>query len=91
MSAQHQVRLYRDGGEQAVHIPREFELPGEKAVMRREGNRLVIESHASEEEQIAASRARNAALLAMLATLQPLGAEDDFPEITDGPSRPVNL
>ena len=38
------VRLFRNGANQAVRIPKEFELPGKEAIMRREGNRLVIEA-----------------------------------------------
>ena len=41
-SARH-VRLFRNGANQAVRIPKEFELPGKEAIMRREGNRLIIE------------------------------------------------
>ena len=39
-----QVRLFRNGANQAVRIPKEFELPGKEAVIHREGNRLVIEA-----------------------------------------------
>lgn len=38
------VKLFRNGRSQAVRIPREFELPGKDAVMRKEGSRLVIEA-----------------------------------------------
>lgn len=38
------VSLFRNGQNQAVRIPQDFELPGTKAVMRREGDRLVIEA-----------------------------------------------
>lgn len=38
------VRLFRNGANQAVRIPKEFELPGKEAVMHREGDRLIIES-----------------------------------------------
>ncbi|MEY3125751.1 MAG: hypothetical protein RLZZ573_2271 [Pseudomonadota bacterium] len=37
------VRLFRNGANQAVRIPKEFELPGKEVLMHREGNRLVIE------------------------------------------------
>ncbi len=37
------VRLFRNGANQAVRIPKEFELPGKEALLRREGNRLIIE------------------------------------------------
>jgi antitoxin VapB len=44
MGAERQVKLFRNGRNQAVRIPREFELPGTEAIMRREGDRLVIEA-----------------------------------------------
>jgi antitoxin VapB len=63
------VTLFRNGRNQAVRIPREFELPGKDAIMRREGDRLIIEP--------AAPRS----LLAVLATLAPL--DEDFPPLAD--------
>jgi antitoxin VapB len=38
-----QVSLFRNGRNQAVRIPREFEIDGTQAMMRKEGNRLIIE------------------------------------------------
>ena len=38
------VRLFRNGANQAVRIPKEFELPGQDALIWREGDRLVIEA-----------------------------------------------
>ena len=38
-----QVKIFKNGRNQAVRIPREFELPGEDAIMRKEGERLIIE------------------------------------------------
>ena len=43
MTQARHVRLFRNGRNQAVRIPREFELPGEDAVMRKEGKKLIIE------------------------------------------------
>jgi antitoxin VapB len=63
------VKLFKNGRNQAVRIPREFELPGEDAIMRKEGEKLVIEP------------ARPKSLLALLATLAPL--DEDFPPIPD--------
>lgn len=37
------VRLFRNGANQAVRIPKEFELPGKDALIHREGNKLIIE------------------------------------------------
>ena len=83
MNAQRKVRLFRNGRNQAVRIPREFELPGREAVMRKEGDRLVIEP--------GASSGPNARLLQILAALAPLSPEDDFPPIADSESGPVDL
>lgn len=77
------VRLFRNGRNQAVRIPREFELPGTDAIMRREGDRLVIER--------AEPAGPNASLLAYLATLEPLSQQDYFPQIEDYPTGPVEI
>jgi antitoxin VapB len=65
------ARLFRNGRNQALRIPREFELPGDEAIVRKEGNRLIIEPVAKP------------SLLAILATLEPL--DEGFPEIEDLP------
>jgi antitoxin VapB len=65
------VKLFRNGRNQAVRIPVEFELPGDEAIMHRDGDRLVIEP------------LRKRGLLALLATMKPL--DEDFPEIEDRP------
>ncbi|RAU21348.1 AbrB/MazE/SpoVT family DNA-binding domain-containing protein [Paramagnetospirillum kuznetsovii] len=77
MNHDRRVRLFRNGRNQAVRIPREFELPGEDAIMRKDGDRLIIEP------------ARKRSLLALLASLEPL--DEDFPEIDDPPPEPVDL
>ncbi len=43
MTERRHVRLFRNGRNQAVRIPVEFELPGDEAVIHRDGDRLVIE------------------------------------------------
>ncbi|MBN8726533.1 MAG: AbrB/MazE/SpoVT family DNA-binding domain-containing protein [Xanthomonadales bacterium] len=65
------VRLFRNGRNQAVRIPREFELPGHEAIMRREGARLVIEPLESALD-----------LLQMLRTWEPI--DDVFPDVDEG-------
>ena len=75
--AERHVRVFKNGRNQAVRIPREFELPGEDAIMRKEGSRLIIEP------------APPQSLLALLATLAPLS--EDFPPIRDLPPDPVDL
>jgi len=79
MGVERRVKLFKNGRSQAVRIPREFELPGEDAVMRKEGEKLILEPAPKKD------------LLALLATLEPLGPEDDFPEIDDPPPEPVDF
>lgn len=42
MASERHVKLFRNGRNQAIRIPREFELPGDEAIMRKEGDKLVI-------------------------------------------------
>ena len=77
MIAERHVRLFRDGKNQAVRIPREFELPGKDAIMRKDGDRLIVEP------------AERVSLLDVVATLEPMN--EDFPEIADLAPRGVNL
>ncbi|MEA3063231.1 MAG: antitoxin VapB [Sphingomonadales bacterium] len=83
MSAGRHVKLFRNGRNQAVRIPREFELPGKDAVMRKEGERLIIEP----EDRKKSLRE----VLEWLRSQPPLGPEDWFPEIDDPPPEPVDL
>lgn len=68
--AARRVRLFRNGRNQAVRIPREFELEGDEAILRREGDRLVIEP---------LHRGR---LASVLARLEPL--DEPFPDVDEG-------
>jgi antitoxin VapB len=77
MSEARQVKLFRNGRNQAVRIPREFELPGEDAVMRREGDRLILEPAAPK------------TLLDLLAGWDDL--DEEFPVIDDPPPEPVDF
>ena len=71
------VKLFKNGRNQAVRIPREFELPGEEAIIRKEGQRLIIEP------------APPKSLLAVLAALPTL--DEEIPPIEDFPTEPVDL
>ena len=71
------VRLFRNGRNQAVRIPVEFELPGSEAIMHRDGDRLVIEP------------VRKRGLVALLKTMKPLN--EAFPEIDDPVPGPENV
>ncbi|HUO12021.1 MAG TPA: hypothetical protein VMU37_04615 [Caulobacteraceae bacterium] len=77
MDSRRHVKLFKNGRNQAVRIPREYELPGHDAIMHREGDKLIIEPSPA------------ASLLAVLAKLRPI--EEPFPEIEDRPPDPVDL
>jgi antitoxin VapB len=77
MPEQRHVKLFRNGRNQAVRIPVEFELPGDEAIMHRDGDRLVIEP------------VRKRGLVALLKTMKPL--VEDFSEIDDPAPAPENV
>jgi len=43
MQPERHVRLFRNGRNQAVRIPRDFEMDGNEAIIRKEGNKLILE------------------------------------------------
>ena len=72
------VKLFRNGRNQAVRIPREFELPGDEAVMRKVGDQLIIETPK-----------KKMTLSELLDTFETI--DEPFPEIEDLPAEPVAL
>lgn len=71
------VRVFKNGRNQAIRIPREMELTVREATIHKEGNRLVIEP------------VERSSLLDLLATWPPL--DIDFPEVPDAAPEPVDL
>ena len=63
------VRLFRNGRNQAVRIPREFELEGKEAIMSKKGGCLIVEP------------VRKGRLLSLLATLLPI--DEPFPDVDE--------
>lgn len=80
-SSSREAKLFRNNKSQAVRIPADFEIPGERVMVHRDGDRLIIEP------------VRRKTLLDVLATLEPLGPEDQFPDIDDTlpPARDIAL
>jgi antitoxin VapB len=72
-----QVQLFRNGRNQAVRIPRDLELPGTEALLRKDGNRLILEP------------VSRPSLASLLNSWKPLDV--DWPEISDLPTRVVEL
>jgi antitoxin VapB len=77
MNTERQVRLFRNGRNQALRIPRDLELPGRAATLRKEGARLIVEPVAGP------------SLLAVLATLKPL--DEGLPPVPRRSAEPVDL
>lgn len=77
MDSERHVRLFRNGRNQALRIPREFELPGDEAVLRKDGDRLIVEP------------VKKSGLLELLASWKPL--DEAFPQIPDLPLKEVDL
>ena len=75
-----EAKLFRNNKSQAVRIPADFELPGDRVLIRRDGEKLILEP------------VRRKNLLEILAYLKPLGPEDAFPDIDDAllPARDID-
>lgn len=70
MASQRHVRLFRNGSNQALRIPRDMELEGDEAILSRDGDRLIIEP---------VRRGR------LLKTLRALGPwSEPFPDVDEG-------
>jgi len=70
METERHVRLFRNGRNQALRIPRDFELDGDEAIVRKDGDRLIVEP------------VRKGRLLALLPTLDTL--DESFPDLNEG-------
>lgn len=74
------VKLFRNGANQAVRIPKEFELPGTNALMHREGNRLILE--------LMPDRPKKGTVAALAAALREMAVEGpidaEFPDVDAG-------
>lgn len=77
MNTERQVRLFRNGRNQALRIPRDMELPGRAATLRKEGSRLIVEPVAGP------------SLLGVLSKLKPL--DEEFPAVSRAAAEPVEL
>jgi antitoxin VapB len=72
-----EVSLFRNGRNQAIRIPREFELEGNKATIKKVGNQLIIEP------------IDNNNLLALLNSWEPLA--EALPGCDDVPVEPEDI
>lgn len=79
--APREAKLFRNNKSQAVRIPADFEMPGDRVNIYRDGERLIIEP------------VRRKNLLEVLAGLKPLGPDDQFPDVDDTllPAKEIDL
>lgn len=77
MESERNARLFRNGRNQAIRIPREFELPGTQARLRKEGEALII------------TPVKERSLLSTLRALRPI--DEDFPRIEELSAERVDL
>jgi len=70
MQTERRVRLFKNGRSQALRIPKDFELPGDEAIIKKEGALLIVKP------------LKRPSLLALLATLEAL--DEDFPDVDEG-------
>jgi len=75
-----EARLFRNNRSQAVRIPAEFELPGDRVLITRDGDRLIIEP-----------TPKRRGLIALLESWAPL--DEPFPDVDRDllPLRDVDL
>ncbi|HOW76914.1 MAG TPA: AbrB/MazE/SpoVT family DNA-binding domain-containing protein [Candidatus Competibacteraceae bacterium] len=71
LAAERHARLFRNGRNQAVRIPREFELPGQEVIIRKDGDRLILEPVRKYND-----------LAELLASWEPL--DEEFPDVDEG-------
>ncbi len=69
MQSERHVKLFKNGRNKALRIPREFEFEGDEAIIRKDGDRLIIEP------------VRKGGLLSVLAGLEPL--DEEFPNVDE--------
>ena len=78
-----EAKLFRNNRSQAVRIPVEFEMPGDRVLIRREGDKLIIEPVSRPSSILE--------LLTLWKNEAPLAPEDQFPVIEDTPAQPEDV
>jgi antitoxin VapB len=83
MGVERQIRLESDGEGQTIHIPSEFVLPGEEAVITKLGESILIRP----------VQKRTSGLLEWLEQQEPWHEDEDFPEmdLRDPPPDDVSI
>lgn len=83
MGSERHVRIFKNGRSRAVRIPKEFDFPGDEAIMRKEGERIVI-------EPVEDRAVKLRTLLEQWRREGPI-TDEDWPEVDDPPPEPVEI
>jgi antitoxin VapB len=75
------VHVFKNGRSRAVRIPKEFDFEGDEVEMEQLSDGTLTIAPVGKRKTWAD----------VLATIEPLGPEDAFPEIEDFPPEPVDL
>ena len=75
------VHVFKNGRSRAVRIPKEFDFEGDEVEMEQlaDGSLKLVPA------------GRKKTWAEVLASMEPLGPDDAFPDIEDFPPEPVNL
>jgi len=69
MNTERHVKIFKNGSNQALRIPKEFEFDCDEAIIHKEGDRLIV------------NPVRKGKLLTLLATLDPIS--EDFADVDE--------
>lgn len=72
-----EAKLFRNNRSQAIRIPAEFEMPGDRVLVRRDGPKLIIEP------------SPRVGLADVLRSLNPLPPDDAFPDDLNATLLPI--
>ena len=77
MHAERRIAIFHNGSNQAIRIPREFELDSTEVVIRKEGDSLIL------------TPVRRNRLLELVRSWEPL--DEEWPETSDPPPQERDL
>lgn len=75
------VHVFKNGRSRAVRIPKEFDFEGDEVEIQKQADGTLMLCPVRKKKTWGE----------VLASLEPLRPEDEFPEIKDMPPEPVNL
>jgi antitoxin VapB len=75
------VHVFKNGRSRAVRIPKEFDFEGDEVEIQKQSDGTLMLRPVEKKKTWSE----------VFASMEPLGPEDEFPEIADVPAEPVDL